>query len=258
MTHFPTEILDKIRTAAEIITAANHTIVLTGAGSSTPSGIPDFRSEGSGLWSRFSPMEVASLTSFRHHPDNFFEWLRPLAKQMLNAKPNASHIAFADLEKNGVVKTTITQNIDGLHQRAGSTNVLEVHGSMTTLTCIGCYKQYSSDAFIDPYIHKGQIPYCPGCNNILKPDVVLFEEQLPRDVWMKALEATFRCDLMIVAGSSLFVTPVAGLPMKAIENDAQVIIINKSETYVDERASVVIHSDMAKIVPAIAREVLDV
>jgi NAD-dependent deacetylase len=257
MIHLSANILESIRDAAEIIRASHHIVVLTGAGSSTPSGIPDFRSIGSGLWTKFSPLEVASLTAFRHQPEKFFEWLHPLASHMMNAQPNTGHISIAELEKKGIIKTTITQNIDGLHQRAGSKNVLEVHGSMDTLTCIGCYHQFSSDKFIEPYIQQGEIPYCPDCNKILKPDVVLFEEQLPRDTWLKALQATKNCDLMIVVGSSLVIMPVASLPTTALENDAQIIVVNKTETYVDCHSSVVIHEDLAEIIPAIAREVLN-
>ena len=257
MTHFPEEVSKGIRSAAEIIKAAHYTIVLSGAGSSTPSGIPDFRSTGSGLWTRFSPMEFASLTAFRHQPVKFYEWLRPLASEMLNAKPNAAHYAFADLGKKGIVKTIITQNVDGLHQRAGSTHVLEVHGSLETLTCSGCYRQYPSNGFIEPYIQEGRIPTCPKCNKFLKPDVVLFEEQLPKKVWLKSIEEVKTCDLMIVAGSSLVVMPVAALPMTAIENGAHVIVVNKDETYIDECADVTIHGDLADIIPELSREVLN-
>jgi len=258
MTHLSVEILESIQRAADSIRESRYVVVLTGAGSSTPSGIPDFRSADNGLWTRFSPMEVASLTTFRYHPEKFFEWLRPLAKHMLEAEPNAGHIAFAELEDEGVVKSIITQNIDGLHQRAGSKKVLEVHGTMSTLTCINCYHQYPSDPVIEPYIREGIIPQCPDCNKILKPDVVLFEEQLPRNVWLNALDEIKNCDLLIVAGSSLVITPVASLPMTALENGAQVIIVNQSETYVDERSSVAIHYDLAEIIPEITREVLNV
>jgi NAD-dependent deacetylase len=257
MTRLPEEVLKNIRLATEIIRAAHHTIVLTGAGSSTPSGIPDFRSAEDGLWTRFSPMEVASLTAFRHHPVKFYKWLRPLAQEMLNARPNAAHYAFADLEKRGIVKKIITQNVDGLHQRAGSADVLEVHGSFETLTCIGCYRQYPSEGFIEPYIQQGKIPSCPNCNKYLKPNVILFEEQLPRKVWLKSLEEVKKCDLLIVAGSSLVVMPVAGLPMTAVENNAHIIVVNNAETYIDECADVTIHGDLADIIPELAREVLN-
>lgn len=243
--------------AVRLLKNARHAVVLTGAGSSTPSGIPDFRSAGSGLWTRFLPMEVASLSSFRYQPERFFEWLRPLASHMLNALPNASHLALAELENHGFLKTVITQNIDGLHQRAGSSKVLEVHGTLNTLTCIGCYQQHSTDDFIDAYIDHGEIPYCPDCKKILKPDVVLFEEQLPAKTWLRARRSSETCDVMIVAGSSLEVMPVAMLPARALEHNANIIVVNKSETYIDDQAAAVLNGDVAEIIPAIAAKLID-
>ncbi len=244
-----------IHEAVDLIHASHYTVALTGAGSSTPSGIPDFRSAGSGLWARFLPMEVASITAFRQHPDRFFEWLRPLASHMLDAHPNAAHLALAELEAAGQLQTIITQNIDGLHQRAGSKHVLEVHGTLTTLSCVGCYQQISSQGYIDRFIRRGTIPRCPECQRILKPDTVLFEEQLPAKIWLQARKAAERCELMIVAGSSLVVMPVAGLPMKALEHGAKLIIINQSSTYLDERAAVLLNGDVAEIIPALAENI---
>ena len=136
------------RAVAGFILDSSRVVVFTGAGISTESGIPDFRSTGSGLWSRFLPMEIASLTAFRHHPERFFEWLRPLASHMWTAQPNPAHRALAELEIHGHLETVITQNIDMLHQRAGSRQVLQVHGSLGTLTCTGCYQQVPADDFI--------------------------------------------------------------------------------------------------------------
>jgi NAD-dependent deacetylase len=253
-----TEYHADIKKAAVLIRSSKHTVVLTGAGSSTPSGIPDFRSPDNGLWTRYSPMEVASLTTFRYHPEKFFEWLRPLARQMLQAKPNASHHAYAELEQDGYIETIITQNIDGLHQRAGSKDVIEVHGSLKSMSCIGCYQQFPSDDYIEPYIDRGEIPHCTRCNKILKPDVVLFEEQLPIKPWLYAQEAVRNCDLLLVAGSSLIVMPVAGLPMKALEHHAKIVVVNKTPTYIDEESEVVLYGDVADIIPAIASEVFNV
>src|SRR6266498_2631937 len=124
-----------IEDAAELVRKAKRAVVLTGAGISTPSGIPDFRSEGTGLWARDEPLEVASLNTFRIAPEKFFHWFRPLASQIFYAQPNAAHLAMAELEKAGCIRTIITQNIDALHQKAGSKNVIEMHGSIRTLTC---------------------------------------------------------------------------------------------------------------------------
>lgn len=245
-----------IRYAADIIRGCQQGVVLTGAGISTPSGIPDFRSTDSSLWQRFDPFEVASLSTFRYHPEKFFDWMRSLAGDIYAASPNAAHQGVAQLEQAGFIKTVITQNIDGLHQRAGSKRVLEVHGGLDSLTCASCYEKYPSDGYIQPYLESGEMPRCPGCGGILKPDIVLMGEQLPARTWLQAQEACKNCDLMIVAGSSLEVLPVAGLPMRAVENGAHLILINRSHTYIDVRADVVFAEDVVDVIPRIVQEVL--
>jgi NAD-dependent deacetylase len=245
-----------IRRAAAILRSARRAVVLTGAGISTPSGIPDFRSPGSGLWTRYDPFEVASLSAFRYHPERFFAWMRPLAIEIAQAKPNPAHLALAKLEHAGMIQVVVTQNIDGLHQKAGSQTVLEVHGTMRTLTCVGCYQQFSAEQFIQPYLETGEIPHCPSCSQILKPDVVLFEEQLPIRIWLKAQEACRNCDALIVVGSSLEVVPVAGLPLQALECGARLILINQSQTYLDDRAEIVLRRDVALVIPQIVAQVL--
>lgn len=257
MSDLPAEMVHAIRDAAGLIRASSKAVVLTGAGLSTPSGVPDFRSEGSGLWTRYLPMEVASLSAFRYEPEKFFAWLRPLASHMLTALPNPAHTALARLEHAGYIRAIITQNIDGLHHRAGSQVVYEIHGTLNTLTCARCYRQFQSAGFVESYIEHGDIPRCPECNGILKPDVILFEEQLPVKTWLNAVEVCKACDLMLVTGTSLEVMPSAGLPMRAIENDARLLLVNKSATYIDVRADIVIYSDVAEIIPRIVAEVLD-
>jgi NAD-dependent deacetylase len=244
-----------IEDAAELIRKAKRAVVLTGAGISTPSGIPDFRSEGTGLWSREEPLEVASLTTFRTAPARFFEWFRPLAGQIFYASPNAAHLALAQLEEAGYVKTVITQNIDALHQKAGSTCVVETHGTMKTLTCTRCYQTFDSEPFFKSFIEQGSIPACTVCGGVLKPDVILFGEQLPHAAWIRAQRAARQCDLMLVAGSSLEVLPVAGLPMQAIDHGAHLIVINNTPTYVNVRADIVIMENVASILPEIAKRV---
>lgn len=250
------DMIENIKSAAEIIRSSNYTVVLTGAGISTPSGIPDFRSPSSGLWERYDPFEVASLNAFRYQPEKFFNWMRPLARDIHSAQPNPAHIALARLEQAGFIQTIITQNIDQLHQRAGSLNVLEVHGSLRNLTCIGCFHQYDSENFIEPYIEEGIIPRCNTCGNILKPNVILFGEQLPARTWLQAQASCQICDLMIVAGSSLEVLPVAGLPMRALEKGAHLIIINQTATYADVRADIILSHDVAVVIPLLVDEVL--
>lgn len=242
--------------AAILIRNAKRAVVLTGAGISTPSGIPDFRSEGTGLWSRDEPLEVASLTTFRTAPERFFQWFHPLASRIVNALPNPAHRALAEFERAGHVQTIITQNIDGLHQKAGSQRVIEMHGTLQTLSCTNCFKRFEAEVFLQPYIETGKIPQCLSCNGILKPNVILFGEQLPHSAWYEAQRAARQCDLMVVAGSSLEVLPVAGLPMQALDRGAHLIIINNTPTYLNVRADVVIQDDVATTIPEIAKRVL--
>ncbi|HLE53330.1 MAG TPA: Sir2 family NAD-dependent protein deacetylase [Anaerolineales bacterium] len=256
MGELSTEIIQDIHRAADLIRTIKNGVVLTGAGISTPSGIPDFRSAGSGLWTRYDPLEVASLSVFRYHPEKLFDWMRSLAISIRQALPNPAHIALAQLEQAGYVHTIITQNIDGLHQRAGSRCVLEVHGSFSTLTCISCYRQFDSTDFIEAYIERGEIPHCPDCAHILKPDVVLFEEQLPIRTWMQAKAACQSCGFLLVAGSSLEVVPAASLPIEGLEKGAKLVLINQTPTYLDVRADVIIPGDVAEIIPRIAAEVI--
>jgi len=243
--------------AAELFRQARHAVVLTGAGFSTPSGIPDFRSAGTGLWSRDEPLEAASLNTFRTAPERFFAWFRPLVGQICNAQPNSAHHALTRLEAAGRLQSVITQNIDALHQKAGSQNVVEMHGSLRTLTCAGCYHQTDASVYLDAFVEHGVIPHCAICGSVLKPDVILFGEQLPQRAWSRAEHAARRCDLMLVAGSSLEVMPVAGLPMQALDRGAHLIIVNRTLTYLNVRADVAILEDVAEILPAIAERALN-
>jgi NAD-dependent deacetylase len=252
----PEETWMAIQCAADILKGCKRGAVLSGAGISTPSGIPDFRSPITGLWSRVDPMEVASLSAFRYDPEKFYSGLRVLAQLVFRAQPNAAHYALAHLEQAGYIQTVITQNVDLLHQRAGSKNVYEVHGTFQTLTCVWCFTRVNSESYIPAYLEQGQVPHCPNCGHVLKPDLVLFGEQLPAQTWLKALEASKSCDVMIVAGSSLEVLPVAGLPMRALENGAHLILVNHSETYLDVRADVVLHEDVDQILPLIVENLL--
>ena len=256
MTPFSEQTSTAIQFAADLFRQAKQAVVLTGAGISTPSGIPDFRSEGSGLWSRDEPMEVASLNTFRTAPERFYAWFRPLARQIFNAQPNPAHLALAELEKAGHIRLIATQNIDTLHQKAGSRRVAEMHGSLSTLSCTECFNQLGSDGFLEAFIARGDIPRCPKCRGVLKPDVILFGEQLPQKAWLEAQREARQCDLMLVAGSSLEVLPVAGLPMQAIDRGAHLIIVNNSPTYINVRADLVILDDVAQVLPAIAERVL--
>jgi NAD-dependent deacetylase len=247
--------LEKIEFAAALFRQAKKAVVLTGAGISTPSGIPDFRSEGTGLWSHDEPLESASLASFRTHPERFFKWLRPLAGQIYQAQPNPAHLALAKLEQQGHIAAIITQNIDMLHQKAGARQVIEMHGSMATLTCTACFQKYSHADYLPAFLETGTLPHCATCGSILKPDVILFGEQLPQKAWQQAQNQARSCDLMMVIGSSLEVLPVAGLPMQALDHGAHLIIINNTPTYLNVRADINILQNAVEIVPAIAERV---
>jgi NAD-dependent deacetylase len=256
MTSLPAQAISAIEFAADLLRQAERAVVLTGAGISTPSGIPDFRSEGTGLWSHDEPMEVASLNTFRTAPERFYHWFRPLARQIFNAQPNPAHIAIAELEKAGRLRMIVTQNIDFLHQKAGAQHVVETHGTLNTLSCTQCFQQTKSEDCLEKFLNDGTIPLCPLCGAILKPDVILFGEQLPQKAWMEAQREARQCDLMLVAGSSLEVLPVAGLPMQALDRGAHLIIVNNSPTYLNVRADLVILEDVAEVLPAIAEQVL--
>ena len=251
----PTSVQDAIEFTAELLRKAQRAVVLTGAGLSTPSGIPDFRSEGTGLWSHDEPLEAASLNTFRTDPGKFYAWFRPLASQIFDAKPNQAHNALAQLEREGHIHSIVTQNIDLLHQKAGSINVIEMHGSLATFSCTQCFQQVQAVPYLKPFVEKGGTPRCPSCGAVLKPDVILFGEQLPQKAWFDAQRACRACDLMLVAGSSLEVLPVAGLPMQALDGGAHLVILNNSSTYLDVRADSVLKGDVADMLPAIAEQV---
>ncbi len=237
--------------AADLIKQSSYAVALTGAGISVPSGIPDFRSTNTGLWARDNPMEVASLSAFRYRPEKFFNWLRPLVQQIFEAQPNPAHHGLAQLEKAGYLKAVVTQNIDGLHQRAGSQEVIEVHGSIDTLRCYQCQQDYSCVDFTEAFILNNEIPHCPQCHSILKPTIVLFEEMLPGEAWSRAYTHFSKADLVLVIGSSLEVTPAATLPLHALENDARLIIMNLTPTRMDAQANLLLPFDAAELLPKI-------
>jgi NAD-dependent deacetylase len=242
--------------AAELIRCARHLVVLTGAGISTPSGIPDFRSLGSGLWSKTNPLTVASLPMFRIRPQAFFDWIRPLVRTFLDAIPNPAHVALAQLEQVGRLKAIITQNVDALHQKAGSRNVIEMHGHIRKATCVRCYDVVSTGSLIPRLVGSDQVPRCEKCGGVLKPNVILIGEQLPYREINAARRETNDCDVMLVVGSSLTMAPAADLPYVARENGAQLIVVNKQPTPIDELATLVIHTDVVVALPRIVSLVL--
>ncbi len=245
---------EKIEQAADLFMQSRYAVAFTGAGHSTRSGIPDFRSPDSGLWEKYNPMLVASIWAFRLDPKAFFKWIGPMVDTLVAAEPNAAHYALAELEQLDHLKTVITQNIDGLHQRAGSGHVLELHGHMRQATCVRCYKKVAVDPALEELVRRGKVPHCE-CGGVLKPDVILFGEQLPIRVLNEAMSEARRCDLVLVAGSSLEVTPAADIPVLAADFGAKAIIVNLEPTFFDCRADVVIHGDVAEIIPCLVQAV---
>lgn len=246
-----TSLAHQIDLAVEMLSSAQYAVALTGAGISTPSGIPDFRTPSHGLWEQIDPMAVATLTGFWSNPAGFYQWMRPLARVITDALPNAAHRALADLEMMGRLSAIITQNIDLLHSRAGSTTVHEVHGHLRDLSCTHCFRIYPADQRLRRFIDEGDIPYCPHCGGVLKPNVILFGEQLPARTVLAAKQALRRTDLLIVIGSSLEVFPVADFPRLAQQVGARVILVNLGPTYFDAQADLVIHADVVETLPAI-------
>ena len=244
-------IQDSITRAAELLLAARYVVAFTGAGVSTPSGIPDFRSPDSGLWTRDDPMAVASIHAFRMEPSIFYEWMRPTAHLFKKAVPNAAHLALAELEKLGLLKAIITQNIDNLHQEAGSGRVLELHGHLREGVCLRCGRTISAEGAFSEYMLEGKVPRCQDCGGALKPMAILMGEPLPIDVYLDAEAESETCDLMLVAGTSMRVVPAANLPFVAHRQGARLVIVNIQETPADGMAQVVIRQDVAEALPRI-------
>lgn len=233
---------EKLMQLADWIKESRNIVVFTGAGISTESGIPDFRSPG-GIWSRFDPSEF-TYQNFVASPAirrKFWEFYRENWKESSGARPNSAHRAVAALERQGKLTAVITQNIDGLHQAAGSKNVLELHGSMQRFYCMKCGRDYPASL-----VWEGQgVPHCPACQGMIRPDVVLYGEALNGRVIRQAESAIRRADLMIVGGTSLVVYPAAGLLNYFHGNN--LVLINRDETPYDDDATYVFHDDLGEI-----------
>lgn len=251
--NYTDETWGEVKRAAALLREARHAVALTGAGSSTPSGIPDFRTPGLGLWERVDPIKVASIYAFRQDPHAFYDWMRPMVRTLLAAEPNAGHRALAELEEDGRLKAVITQNIDDLHQRAGSREVVELHGHVREATCIHCYIVLPTGELLKGLLDSGETPRCPACDGVMKPNVVLFGEQLPFAAVNAAMAHIRQADLMLIAGSSLEVMPVSHLPVLVRERGGRLIVVNLSPTYIDDVADIVIRGDVVEVLPLIAR-----
>lgn len=241
-----------IHQAADLVRASSFVVALTGAGVSTPSGIPDFRSPSSGMWNVIDPMAVASIWGFHEHPERFYQWFQPLVHQIRAAKPNAAHIALAEMERAGRLGLLITQNIDGLHQTAGSQKVVELHGHLRSATCMNC-RQPAPTQELWVQAARGRLLLCELCGGVLKPDVILFGEPLDHDALRAAQEAALFCDVLIATGSSLEVEPAADLPHLARRSGAHVILINRQPTIADSIAEIVVRGDVSTLLPELVK-----
>jgi NAD-dependent deacetylase len=228
-------------------------VVLSGAGISTESGIPDFRSP-TGIWAEYDPMEYATIDAFRRDPAKVWEFYALRLEVLIRAQPNAGHLAVAELERRGLVHALVTQNIDGLHQRAGSREVIEVHGSIRSASCLVCGERVPL-ADVVAALRDAPAPPCPRCGGILKPDVVMFGELLPAEAIDRAVDLAERAELLLVVGSSLEVFPVAGLPDATVSAGGSLAIVNRGPTPFDGLAAVRIDGAAGSALAALVEEV---
>jgi len=240
-----------IEQAADFIINSRLTLALTGAGISVESGIPDFRSPG-GLWSIYDPGEYATITAFRESPEKVWEMAREMTKLIDQAEPNSAHIGMADLEKRGHLHHIITQNVDNLHQDAGSKNVIEYHGNISTLTCLRCGKRYKRADLKDNFPPKCEC----WAQQILKPDVVFFGETIPQNALNRSFQLASEAQALIVAGTSAEVSPANTIPSVAKQNGAKVIEINKERTHLtDNITDIFLQGNTGEIIPALVEAV---
>jgi NAD-dependent protein deacetylase/lipoamidase len=229
---------------AALIVEAQPCVVLTGAGVSTESGIPDFRSR-TGIWTQYDPMEYATIDAFRRDPAKVWGFYSKRLGTLADAKPNAAHLALAELERRGLVEAIVTQNVDGLHQAAGSIEVIEVHGSIRTAGCLGCGHRESFERVVELL----PVPVCARCGEVLKPDVVMFGELLPEGVMERATELALGAGLVLVVGSSIEVYPVAGLADLA----GRLAIVNIGQTPYHVRAELAIDAPAGETLTEVVR-----
>lgn len=216
---------------------------------STESGVPDFRSA-SGIWAEFDPREYATLGAFRADPEKVWRFYAPRFAMLTAAEPNPAHLALAELERRGLVRAVVTQNIDLLHERAGSRDVVEVHGSIRTSSCPGCGSRYPLADVVS--LLEAGAPACPACGAILKPDVVFFDELLSEGAMERATELAEEARLLLVVGSSLEVYPVADLPRATLAAGGKVAVVNRTPTWVDGRAELILRGGAGEVLEAVA------
>jgi NAD-dependent deacetylase len=235
--------------AAEVIVSSKLTLALTGAGVSVESGIPDFRSA-EGLWSKYDPAEYATIDAFRSSPEKVWEMLREMDKVVGGAKPNMAHKGMSELEEMGCLQSIITQNIDNLHQAAGSSDVIEYHGNASTLSCLWCGRQY-------PALEKRNehLPRC-DCEKILKPDVIFFGEAIPEEAMNRSFQLASSASALLVVGTSAVVSPVNTIPAIAKRNGADIIEINLEKTHLTNTVtSIFFQGNAGDIIPQLVTAV---
>jgi NAD-dependent deacetylase len=242
----------EVERAAEMILKSKKAVALTGAGISTESGIPDFRGP-QGLWKQVDP-KTSTIQFFRQFPGTFWQFMVDRLEVMIRAKPNRAHYALAELERMGRLSSIITQNVDGLHFKAGSRNVIELHGNAREAVCLSCGNTVSMEEAMVMAKRDHLPPKCE-CGGVLKPNMVLFNEPLPKEAYRRALLESRACDFMLVVGTSLQVYPAAYLPVVAKQRGAGLVIINMEPTPFDDIADVVIHAKAGEVLPAIVNAV---
>ncbi|MFL5832482.1 MAG: SIR2 family NAD-dependent protein deacylase [Solirubrobacterales bacterium] len=236
-------ISSEVECLAELLGQARSAVALTGAGVSVPSGIPDFRTPETGLWAKVDPMEVAHIDVFERDPERFWSYYRPRFEALGDKAPNRAHEALAQLQRRGLIEGVITQNIDRLHRAAGSENVIEVHGSIETSSCVTCAASFELEEMDGLFDERG-VAVCSVCRGAVKPDVVLFGELLPESAMARATELAERADLILCVGSSLAVYPVAGLPRVTLDRGGRIAIVTKGETPYDADAELKLEGEV--------------
>jgi len=244
-----------IEEAADLIVNSRYCIAFTGAGISTESGIPDFRGP-NGIWKKIDP-KVATYSFFIRYPKEFWKFHLGFIK-IKRAEPNKAHFSLAELEKMGILKCVITQNVDGLHQRAGSKYVIELHGNLEYVVCLSCGRRFKADEIISKVGEDQLPPKCEVCGGLLKPDVILFEEPLKREVLTLAFNEAYKSDLVLVLGTSLVVYPAAYIPDIVKSRGGKVILINLEPTEKDFIGDIVIHGKLGNILPRIVDKVREI
>ena len=233
-----------------LVLSSSNVVALTGAGISTESGIPDYRSPGTGLWEKMD-QSVVSLDGFMREPSRYYDYSLELYPARKAAKPNSAHYMLAELENRGVLKGIITQNVDGLHQDAGSEQVHELHGSLRQAVCLDCSTLQLMDEAMERVILGQNPPLCTDCGGVIKPNAVFFGEVLPRMPWERSLELSRNADLFIAIGSSLQVSPANTLPDIAIRAGAKIIVLNFTPTPFDGEAELVIRHKIGEFSSAV-------